>query len=243
MNHQEIRKNNHVVIVTGASGGIGSATVRTFTREGCHVIATARNTEKLRALQSETGCDYLAGDIRDADFVHSLFGFAETKGQISTLINNAAISHIGVLQDMSVDEWDNLISTNLRSVFLTCREAIPFFLHQGGGSVVNVSSVWGNVGASCEVAYSASKGGINAFTKALAKELAPSHIRVNAAAFGAIDTPMNGFLQPDERTELEEEIGMGRFGTPEEAAALIVDLALHHPYLTGQIVTMDGAWY
>lgn len=233
---------HHTVIVTGASGGIGRATVHAFAAAGYPVLATGRNEEILRSLKSETGCDYIRGDIRDENFVRSLFEHAGKKGRIDALVNNAAVSYIGVLQDMTAEAWDDVINTNLRSVFLTCREVIPLFLRQGCGSVVNVSSVWGNVGASCEVAYSASKGGVNAFTKALARELAPSHIRVNAAAFGTIDTQMNAFLSPEDRSALEDEIGMERFGTPEEAADLILDLAVHHPYLTGQIVTMDGAW-
>ena len=127
-------------------------------------------------------------------------------------------------------------------MFLTCRAAIPLFLRQGGGSILNVSSVWGLAGASCEAAYSAAKGAVNSFTRALGKELAPSGIRVNAVAFGAVDTSMNQFLSPEERRALEEEIPAGRFGTPAEAGALIADLSLNHPYLTGQVITMDGAW-
>lgn len=232
----------NTVIVTGASGGIGCATVRAFSKAGYPVLATARNEEIMHSLRAETGCEYICGDIRDTDFVRSLFIAAQKKGQVAALINNAAISYIGVLQEMTTEAWDDVIDTNLRSVFLTCREVIPLFLKQGCGSIVNISSVWGNVGASCEVAYSASKGGVNAFTRALARELAPSHIRVNAAAFGTIDTEMNAFLSPEERSALEDEIGMGRFGTPEEAADLILDLSVNHPYLTGQIITMDGSW-
>lgn len=241
-----------IVIVTGASRGIGRASVRAFARRKNPVLAVARTKSCLQTLHDETGCYILAGDIRNEDFADAIFtkaeqimislGTREKPAPLTALVNNAGIAHIGLLQDMKLSEWNDVISTNLTAAFLTCRRAIPIFLHQGKGSIVNVSSVWGNVGASCETAYSASKGGINAFTKALAKELAPSNIRVNAAAFGVIDTEMNGFLSAEERAELEDEIGMGRFGRPEEAAELIVDLALNHPYLTGQIITMDGAW-
>lgn len=110
------------------------------------------------------------------------------------------------------------------------------------GSIVNVSSVWGNEGASCEVAYSAAKGGLNALTRALAKELAPSEIRVNAVALGIIETQMNRFFSREEKEALTQEIPLGRFGTAKEAADLILDIALNHPYLTGQIITMDGGW-
>ena len=143
---------------------------------------------------------------------------------------------------MTLDQWNRLLQTNITSMFLTCRAAVPLFLRQGGGSILNVSSVWGTAGASCEAAYSASKGAVNAFTKALGKELAPSKIRVNAIAFGAIDTSMNRFLSPEERADLEEEIPAGRFGTTAEAGALIADIALNHPYLTAQVLTMDGGW-
>lgn len=232
-----------LAVVTGASRGIGRATAKALAREGYTVLATARTAEALAKLQAETGCAYLAGDIGREDFVQELFAYAAALGPLQVLVNNAAISEIGLLQDLSLDAWNRLMQTNVTALFLTCRAAIPLFLAEGGGAIVNVSSVWGNVGASCEVAYSASKGAVNSFTKALARELAPSRVRVNAAAFGTIDTEMNAFLTPDERTALADEIGMGRFGTAEEAAELIVGLAVRHPYLTGQIVTMDGGWW
>lgn len=234
-----------LVIVTGASRGIGRAAARAFASLGMTVLATARTESDLRSLRDETGCEILPGDVSDEDFVKRLFAETEkltASRPFTALVNNAGISRIGLLQDMSLASWNEILRVNLTSMFLTSREAIPLFLRQGSGSIVNVSSVWGNVGASCEVAYSATKGGVNSFTRALAKELAPSGIRVNAAAFGTIDTEMNSFLDAEDRKNLEEEIGMGRFGTPEEAADLIADLALHHPYLTGQVVTMDGAW-
>ncbi|MDO4620254.1 MAG: SDR family oxidoreductase, partial [Lachnospiraceae bacterium] len=129
-----------------------------------------------------------------------------------------------------------------KSAFLTMREAIPLMLQKHSGSVVNVSSVWGNVGGACEAAYSASKGGLNTLTKAAAQELAPSGIRVNAAAFGAIDTVMNARLSEEEVLSLTEEIPLGRMGRTDEAAELIYDLAVRYTYITGQIVTMDGGW-
>ena len=166
----------------------------------------------------------------------------ERFGGIDILINNAGISHIGLLGDMSNEEWHRVMGINLDSVFYCCREAIPYMLSKKSGSIINVSSVWGNIGASMEVAYSASKGAVNSFTKALAKELAPSNIRVNAAAFGTIDTRMNSCFSAEERTALEEEIPIGRYGTPQEAAECIYRLATAPAYLTGQIITMDGGW-
>lgn len=230
------------ILVTGASHGIGKAITKKLTAAGHDVTAAARGKEALIALQESTGCRIAAGDVGDEAFVRGLFDGLRGRGGIDVLINNAGISYIGLLQDMRLDEWNRIFRTNITSMFLTCREAIPIFLANGGGSIVNVSSVWGNVGASCEVAYSATKGAVNSFTRALAKELAPSNIRVNAAAFGTIDTSMNGFLSNEERHNLENEIAMGRFGSPDEAADLVIDLALRNPYLTGEIVTMDGGW-
>ena len=183
------------------------------------------------------------GDISDHTFVCSLFSQArDVFGGVDVLVNNAGISHIGLLTDLSIDDWNRVIATNLTSVFSCCHEAVPYMVHQKSGCIINISSVWGNVGASCEVAYSASKGGVNSFTKALAKELAPSNITVNAIACGVIDTRMNGCFDADERTALEAEIPMGRYGTPDEVAALAWQLATAPAYLTGQILTIDGGW-
>lgn len=163
-------------------------------------------------------------------------------GNLDVLVNNAGISYLGLLQDMSSEEWDRIIRTNLTSVFNCCKLAIPMMLSDGHGKIVNISSVWGNVGASCEVAYSATKGGINAFTKSLAKELAPSNIQVNAIACGAIDTEMNQWLEEDELIQLVEEIPTGRLGRAEEVADLAYHLGYKGSYLTGQIIGLDGGW-
>ena len=144
---------------------------------------------------------------------------------------------------MTPGEWDNLIRTNLTSCFNTCKHAIPLMLNEKKGKIINISSIWGNYGASMEVAYSATKGGINSFTKALAKELAPSNIQVNAAAFGAIDTDMMKEYSNDDIRLICDEIPADRLGTPEEAAKLILGIAKSPEYLTGQIITMDGGWY
>ena len=161
---------------------------------------------------------------------------------IDVLVNNAGISYIGLLTDMSPDDWQRIVNTNLTSVFNSCRLAVPGMVHEHSGTIINISSVWGCCGASCEVAYSATKGGINAFTQALAKELAPSNIQVNAVACGAIDTEMNAFLSEADRIALTDEIPSGRFGRPEEVAELVLDLAQKHSYLTGQIIRLDGGW-
>jgi 3-oxoacyl-[acyl-carrier protein] reductase len=230
------------ILVTGASYGIGRSICRKLSKLGHRVTAAARSKDALLTLKEECGCSVAAGDIGEETFIRSLFSELKKHGGLDVLINNAGISYIGLLQDMSLDEWNRLFQTNITSVFLTCREAIPMMLKNGGGSIVNTSSVWGSQGASCETAYSATKGAVNSFTRALAKELGPSAIRVNAASFGVIDTRMNGQLSEEERAALMEEIPMGRFGTAEEAADLTIDLALRNPYLTGQIVTLDGGW-
>ncbi len=165
-----------------------------------------------------------------------------TNRPFDVIVNNAGISHIGLLTDMKKEEWNQVISSNLTSVFHICRFFVPGMISVQAGRIINVSSVWGNVGASLEVAYSASKGGINAFTKALAKELAPSHICVNAIAFGAVDTEMNQFLSKQEKEALLEEIPACRMATVREAAEMIYALAASPEYLTGQVITMDGGW-
>lgn len=238
------------VLITGAARGIGRACAVRFAQAGFRLLLNTRtSTEQLEQLYTELTsrfhavCRTSVGDVGDEAYVDELFlELHHLGGSLDVLVNNAGISLVGLFQDMTLDEWNRMISSNLTSAFLCSRSAIPLFLRQGHGSIVNVSSVWGNAGASCEAAYSATKGGINSLTKALARELAPSHIRVNAAAFGAIDTEMNNHLTAEERQSLEDEIPAGRYGTPSEAAELIYDLAVNHPYLTGQIVTMDGAW-
>ena len=161
---------------------------------------------------------------------------------LDVLVNNAGISHIGLLQDMTDDEWDEVIGTNLSSAFYTCRCAIPLMLRKHTGRILNISSVWGNVGASLETAYSASKGGLNAFTRALSKELAPSGICVNAIACGVIDTDMNACFSEEDMDALKKEIPADRIGSPEEVAALAVQLLRTPSYMTGQIITLDGGW-
>ena len=158
------------------------------------------------------------------------------------LVNNAGISYIGLLTDMSVEEWQSVINTNLSSCFYTSRLAIPLMLQKHSGRIINISSVWGNVGASMEVAYSASKGGVNSFTKALAKELAPSNIQVNAISCGVIDTAMNHCFSQEEMDALREEIPADRLGQPKEVGQLVLQLIQAPAYLTGQILTIDGGW-
>ena len=241
---------NKTVFVTGASRGIGKAIATEFAKKGyCLVINCHKSAEKLFALQKELESAYhvqvlaSVGDIGDFTYVLQLFEeIKQTFGGVDILVNNAGISYIGLLSDMTPEEWQNIMYTNLNSVFYTSKLAIPYMLSKKSGKIINISSVWGNVGASCEVAYSTTKGGINAFTKALAKELAPSNIHVNAIACGYVDTDMNQCFSPEEREDLENEIPTGRFASPQEIANFVVSLAEGHNYITGQIITIDGGW-
>ena len=158
------------------------------------------------------------------------------------LVNNAGISYIGLLTDMSDEEWRHVIDTNLTSVFYCCRAAIPPMVTRKSGRIINISSMWGTAGASCEAAYSASKSGVHGLTRALAKELAPSHISVNAVACGVVDTVMNAQLDAGERLQLTEEIPAGRFASPREIAEIIWQTANAPEYMTGQIIGVDGGY-
>lgn len=236
--------------ITGASHGIGRAIAETFAHAGYRLAINCKSSEhELQALaESLTSschvpCLPLVGDVSDEDFVsHAFQTIQKELGDVDILINNAGISHIGLLSDMTLEEWNHVIQVNLTSLFCCCKHAIPAMVHHKSGRILNISSVWGSTGASMEVAYSASKGGVNAFTKALAKELAPSGIAVNAIACGVIDTRMNACFSEEERYQLSEEIPIGRFGSPQEAADLALSLVNAPSYLTGQIITLDGGW-
>jgi len=233
-------------MITGASRGIGAACAELFAKEGYDLILICKNSEALlrhtaKTLEQTYGisCSVHIGDIGDWHFVDRVF---ETITTLDVLVNNAGISHIGLLTDMTPEEWLHIMNVNLNACFYTGRHAAKLMLHAHSGRIINISSVWGNVGASMEVAYSTSKAGINGFTKALAKELAPSNIQVNALACGVIDTEMNHCFSPDERNALQEEIPADRFGTPQEVASMVWQLANAPTYLTGQVITMDGGW-
>ncbi len=241
---------SEIAFITGASHGIGRAIATEFAQAGYALAINCRSSaDELNRLAQDlhetfgVPCIPLTGDAGDEDFVKDAFRLAEQQlGPITTLVNNAGISHIGLLTDMSLFEWERIMKTNLTSIFCCCKQAIPNMVHNKSGRILNISSVWGNVGASCEVAYSASKGGVNAFTKALAKELAPSGITVNAIACGVIDTRMNQCFSEEERRQLADEIPTGRFGRAQEVAQLALAVVTSPTYLTGQIITMDGGW-
>lgn len=237
------------VLITGASRGIGKAVAVKFAKKGYNVVINCahREQELLQAQKEieayQVSCTAFLGDMGNLETCEQMYKLVRRQyGGLDVLINNAGISYIGLLQDMSADDWNQIMTTNLTSVFNCCKLAIPFMLEQKQGKIINISSVWGNVGASCEVAYSATKGGINAFTRALAKELAPSNIQVNAVACGAIDTEMNQWMEEDELIGLVEDIPTGRLGRAEEVADLVYHLGYKNAYLTGQVIGLDGGW-
>lgn len=237
------------IIVTGASRGIGKAIAISLAEPGNNlVISCSKSPDALNDTYNEVikkgaCCTTYIGDMGDYENVQEMYDIALREyGKVDVLINNAGIASIGLFQDMTPDMWNNIISVNLNSVYNCCHFAVNDMLRRHCGRIINISSVWGLYGASCEVAYSASKGAINSFTKALAKELAPSHIQVNAIACGAIDTVMNGHLSSDELDELAAEIPAGKLGTPEGVAGIVRLLLSSDDYLTGQIIQYDGAW-
>ena len=236
--------------ITGASHGIGKAIAYKLAEEGCTLALNCKNSKKaLENLCCEfkkkfgiTAKSFIC-DVSDYSAVYEMFSqIQEQIGAVDWLINNVGVSQIGLLSELAADDWQTLIATNLSSVFYCTKLAIPAMVHEKAGKILNISSVWGEVGASCEAAYSASKGGVNALTKALAKELAPSNIQVNAISCGCIDTRMNRCFSKEERLQLETEIPAGRFGTPREVAELAWTLLSGHNYLTGQIIRFDGGW-
>ena len=233
-------------LITGASRGIGRAIAIEFARAGYDLtLCCIRNIESLEHLAEDLADTYKVkcvarqADVSDPDAVRDLFSSIEPP---TVLVNNAGVSYVGLVTDMSDEDWKHTIDTNLSSVFYMCRAAIPHMLSEFSGKIINVSSVWGESGASMEVAYSASKGGLDAFTKALAKELAPSGISVNAVACGLIDTDMNSRLSDEELAEVVADIPADRIGKPAEVASVVLSLAESTNYLTGQVIKVDGGW-
>ena len=222
-------------LITGASRGIGRAIAEKLKKEYDLFLICQNNT----SMMSDLPGHHYTGDIKEYEFIKKIFEDIVT---LDLLINNAGISCFGQIQDITPEKWDEVIKTDLTSVYNTCHFASKLMIRQQHGHIINISSMWGMSGASCESAYSAAKGGINAFTKALAKELAPSGVAVNALAPGVIDTDMNKHLSSAEIKELEEQIPAGRIGKPEEVAETVYLMAQMPVYLTGQIITIDGGF-
>lgn len=237
-----------VAIVTGASRGIGKGIAIELAKAGATVVINYKCNdeaaeETLREIR-ELGVYALKikGDVSEYEFSKQMIKTTVEKlGKIDILINNAGISKVGLFMDATPEEWENILNVNLKGAINCSHSAVKEMVKQKSGSIINISSMWGNVGASCEVIYSASKGAINSFTKALAKELAPSNIRVNAIAPGVIDTEMNAWLSYEERKSLTDEIPMMKFGEVQDVGMLATFLASEKSkYITGQVISLDG---
>ena len=233
-------------VITGSSRGIGKAIAEEFAKNGYHVILNAsKSADELNDAYEEFlskgySCEAVLADVSEYEECKKLFIKAP-----DVLVNNAGISHIGLFTDMTPESWKYLIDVNLMSAFNCSHIALKTMIRNHCGNIINISSIWGERGASCEVVYSASKGGINSFTKALAKEVGLSGIRVNAISCGVIDTKMNACFDEEEKAALCDEISLARFGKAEEIAKLAYFLAEDDKsgYINGQIITADGGMY
>ena len=246
--NQEKNIVNKVIVVTGGSKGIGAEIVTFLAKLGNKVILNYNKSEqcaknKKNELQNlGLNIDIFYADVSKNIEATNLINFAiEKYGRIDVLINNAGISQHKLFTDITDEEWNNIINTNLNSAFFCSREAAKNMIHKNNGLIINISSIWGITGASCEVAYSTSKAALNGFTKALAKELGPSNIRVNAIAPGIIDTEMNDYLTENEIKDLKEEIPLERIGKTVDIAKC-VEWLINDNYTTGQIISINGGW-
>lgn len=234
------------ILVTGGSRGIGAAIAKKFAEQGDTVYITyCKSKEAAQVLEQQYGIHPIFADFRE-DFGALKAGkaIAEQIGTIDTLVNNAAISVIDVFQCVSEEDCTALYRVNLFGTVDMTRAILPTMLQQHAGNIINITSVWGQTGASCEVDYSVTKGGIIAFTKALAKEVAPSGIRVNAVSPGVIDTEMNAHLSEEDRKELAEETPLQRIGKPEEIADAVLFLASERAaFITGQVLPVNGGFF
>ncbi|MFC4775328.1 elongation factor P 5-aminopentanone reductase [Paenibacillus sp. GCM10023252] len=239
------------VLITGGSRGIGAAIALRFAAEGVNIVIhysqshESANDTARRCMRLGANVMTVTADLRSKEQLVRMREKLEAHGMLpDILINNAGIAHYGMLADVSEQEWDDVMSVNLKGMFLCTQLFMPSMIAQRYGRIINVSSIWGMSGASCEVLYSTTKGGMNAFTKALAKELAPSGVTVNAVAPGAVDTIMLDNLDAEEKAALQEEIPAGRFGQPDEIASLVYFLSLpESSYITGQVISPNGGWH
>lgn len=235
---------NKVAIVTGGSRGIGAEIVKMLAKEGYNVVL---NYNKSMVQAEEVAKQYenvycFKADVSNSQNVQELVDYTYNKfGKIDLLVNNAGIDLIKTINEITYEEFDNILKTNLYSAFFASREVSKYMINQKEGSIINISSIWGIVGASCEVAYSISKAGMDAMTKSLAKELGPSNIRVNSIAPGIIDTEMNQNLSEEEKKAIIKEIPLEKIGTTLDVADSVIFLA-NNKYITGQILQVNGGW-
>ena len=237
-------------IVTGASKGIGKAIAIELAKRGAAVVINYNNDEegaqdtlkKVEALG--TFGHIVKGNVVNYSDCRAIINEAlKAFGKVDILINNAGVSRLGLFMDTSIEEMEKVIDVNIKGVMNMTHAVLPYMLEERNGNIVNISSMWGIAGASCESIYSATKGAVNLFTKSLAKEMASANISVNAVAPGIIDTEMNKWMNKEERKELEEEIPMGRFGEGKEVGELVCYLCSHESrYITGQIISIDGGF-
>ena len=239
---------NKVVLVTGGSRGIGAGIVKELASEGYTVILNYnKSEEKAKAVQEELTksgkkVEIYKADVTKREEVKNLIEFIiEKYGQLDVLINNAGISQIKLFTDITDDDWNIMMQNNLTSCFYTTQESLKYMIKNKQGCIVNISSIWGSIGASCEVHYSAAKAGLDGMTKALAKELGPSNIRVNSIAPGIIDTDMNSELTEEDKQNIIEEIPLQRIGYPQSIAKCVKWL-IEDDYTTGQIISINGGW-
>ena len=237
-------------LVTGASRGIGRAAALALAKEGWRVVLNYFSSEgsAVAAVREilDAGGEAIAvqADVSDPGQVGILFAEAEKRfGPVELLVNNAGISQQKLLTDLSDEDWRRMMGVHLDGCFYCCRAALPAMIRKKAGKIINLSSIWGMVGGSCEVHYSAAKAGIIGLTKALAKEVGPSGIQVNCVAPGVIATEMNGQLSPEDLAALREETPLGRIGTPEDVAAAILFLASPAgDFITGQVISPNGGF-
>lgn len=237
-----------IALITGGSRGIGAACVRAFAKDGYSVVFLYnRSADKAKALvqalrSEERDVAAYQCDVADPAQVKNVIAdILRTYRRIDALVNCAGIAHIGLFTDMTEDEWDHLFAVNVRSAFSVTKAVLPGMISRQTGAVVNVSSMWGEVGASCEVAYSATKAALIGLTKALAKEVGPSGVRVNCVTPGVIDTDMNAQLTDEDRIALADETPLGRIGTAEEVAKTILFLCGEGAsFITGQVLGVSG---
>lgn len=236
------------IIVTGGSRGIGKCLVENLAREGHNVVLNYNKSEKqARLIQKELLeegyiIEIFKADVSKRKEVKELIEFALNKFQyIDVLINNAGIAKIQLFTDATDEDWDEMINTNLKSVFYTTQEILPSMINRKKGNIINISSIWGNVGASCESIYSASKAGVDGITKALAKELGPSNIRVNSIAPGIIDTDMNSKIDNHIKEQLIEETPLGKVGKPIDIYRCVKWL-IEDEFTTGQVISPNGGF-
>ncbi len=240
--------NGRVAVVTGGASGIGESIVRALCRDGFAVVINYNRSEaQAVALASELSAKgsnviTIKADVSSSQQVDEMMNTVkQTLGIPEILVNNSGIAQQKLFTDITDDDWNAMIGVNLTGVFNACRAVLPFMIHEKKGKIINISSMWGQVGASCEVHYSASKAGVIGLTKALAQEVAPSGITVNCVAPGAVETKMMSSFSQDDIKCLCEEIPMGRLGTPEEIADLVAFLASDRAsYITGQVIGVNG---